>query len=634
MVVKMNELSKIKYKLFNILLASILGFSFSLAIVTSYGFEYNYLNIFLFIFIMNIFLSLIFYNKKTTAISLIIFLFLIIELFMYCLFRNELLFWTNLINSFMNSFLNSFYELVTNSLYPKNIFFQTIYIDLIYIVISIIIFIFAVKYFNFIILMSLVSIVYVVQWHLHRYHSKTAFLLSVGMIIIYYFKHIFIKYYRNNTNKKKIALFIISIIPLAALILFIVFQIPKPSITLDKWMNNTFGKKYYSMSVFDQENEYFSFFDTGFGNKGKLGGNANPDDTLVLKVKSNKRIYLRGNILDKYDGNSWVNSTNTSIPKTHDYSFIENTSLEEYNEVSFDLNMMNSCNKYLNLEFHIESINDELIVINNSSNLNDSPINLSENKFIDNNENLEIEYVDIITKTVFHTLKTNKYIFDKYNKAINIHDNSIISTDTFLTKGTSYIVKYFYINDNSLNVLLKNTSYNFYKSMYDYCNNSSESNEFKNFCVNNYVNITYLNKVSEIMYYKYLQLPEKLPQRVKELAVNITVDYNNLYDKIKAVESYLSTNYSYTLNTNNLPLDRDFVDYFLFEEKEGYCTYYASAMVILLRSIGIPARYIEGFMLPDNKENGNYYYVTNQNAHAWPEVYLDGYGQCHQAKKL
>jgi hypothetical protein len=67
------------------------------------------------------------------------------------------------------------------------------------------------------------------------------------------------------------------------------------------------------------------------------------------------------------------------------------------------------------------------------------------------------------------------------------------------------------------------------------------------------------------------------------------------------------------------------VDQFLFEEKEGYCTYFATSMVVLARSIGIPARYAEGFVLPTQKEGSNFV-VTNEHAHAWPELYFEGIG--------
>ncbi len=135
-----------------------------------------------------------------------------------------------------------------------------------------------------------------------------------------------------------------------------------------------------------------------------------------------------------------------------------------------------------------------------------------------------------------------------------------------------------------------------------------------------------LRNSSSGLYNRYLQLPADLPARVGELAHEITSSAKNDYDRTKALESYLSTNYMYTLEPGKVPNDRDLVDYFLFDHKQGYCTYYASAMTVLVRSIGIPARYVEGYVLPSRPTQDITYEVTNKQAHAWVEVYFEGFG--------
>ncbi|MCL2708341.1 MAG: transglutaminase-like domain-containing protein, partial [Defluviitaleaceae bacterium] len=96
------------------------------------------------------------------------------------------------------------------------------------------------------------------------------------------------------------------------------------------------------------------------------------------------------------------------------------------------------------------------------------------------------------------------------------------------------------------------------------------------------------------------------------------------YARVLAIEEYLSR-IPYTLTPPVVPEGADFVDYFLFEEPEGYCVYFASAMAVLLRSVGIPARYREGYLLPPERVNERYE-VSNEHAHAWAEAYLEGYG--------
>ena len=124
----------------------------------------------------------------------------------------------------------------------------------------------------------------------------------------------------------------------------------------------------------------------------------------------------------------------------------------------------------------------------------------------------------------------------------------------------------------------------------------------------------------------YFDLPHGLPIRVKKLAEDLTAEVEGDYNKIKAIEHYLRENHPYTLEGETLPVGMDFVDYFLFETKKGYCSYYASALAVLGRCIGIPTRYVEGFILPKEKNKEGIYEVAASNAHAWVEAYIEGHG--------
>ena len=99
---------------------------------------------------------------------------------------------------------------------------------------------------------------------------------------------------------------------------------------------------------------------------------------------------------------------------------------------------------------------------------------------------------------------------------------------------------------------------------------------------------------------------------------------DNRYDMAKAIESYLRENYIYTLSPGPVPAGRDFTEYFLFTGKGGYCTYYATAMTVMLRSLGIPARYVEGFITKEENKIGKIYSVLSKNSHAWVEVFFEG----------
>ena len=125
----------------------------------------------------------------------------------------------------------------------------------------------------------------------------------------------------------------------------------------------------------------------------------------------------------------------------------------------------------------------------------------------------------------------------------------------------------------------------------------------------------------------YLQLPDNLPTTVylhAQEAIGYQENTLNPYEKAQALERYLQENFTYALDVPYPPEDEDFVSFFL-EDGRGYCTYFASAMTLMARSLGLPARYVEGFALP-RAESIQDYAVTNRNAHAWTEVYFDSVG--------
>lgn len=122
----------------------------------------------------------------------------------------------------------------------------------------------------------------------------------------------------------------------------------------------------------------------------------------------------------------------------------------------------------------------------------------------------------------------------------------------------------------------------------------------------------------------YLQLPASVESRVYELARQIAASGENSFDRAAALCTYLQNAFTYTLNQSEPPLDRDFVSWFLFEEQRGYCTSFASSLTVMARAVGLPARYVEGYAAaPDNDGIAR---VTQQNAHAWTEIYFPGFG--------
>lgn len=123
---------------------------------------------------------------------------------------------------------------------------------------------------------------------------------------------------------------------------------------------------------------------------------------------------------------------------------------------------------------------------------------------------------------------------------------------------------------------------------------------------------------------QYLQLPQ-LPSRVTELARTVTAGAATPYDQAVALERFLRQ-YPYDLSVAPAPPKQDIVDYFLFDAKTGYCDYYASAMVVLARSLGLPARLAIGFATGDYDSEANAFLVHGDDAHSWPELYFPEIG--------
>jgi len=122
-----------------------------------------------------------------------------------------------------------------------------------------------------------------------------------------------------------------------------------------------------------------------------------------------------------------------------------------------------------------------------------------------------------------------------------------------------------------------------------------------------------------------LQLPDKLSPKILALAQQISAQAKTPYDKADAITKYLRTNITYSTTVDNPPPGHTALDWFLFDSKKGFCNYYASAEVILLRSVGIPARMVVGFAQGEFT-SPDLYVVRERNEHAWPEVYFPGVG--------
>jgi transglutaminase-like putative cysteine protease len=125
---------------------------------------------------------------------------------------------------------------------------------------------------------------------------------------------------------------------------------------------------------------------------------------------------------------------------------------------------------------------------------------------------------------------------------------------------------------------------------------------------------------------RYLQLPRTLPRRVVDEAHEVVSGQTSAFDKATAIEGFLRNNFTYSTHVASVPPDQDWVDYFLFNSKQGYCDYFATAMVVMLRVDGVPARVASGFAPGEFDPAAGVSMVRENHAHSWVEAYFTRFG--------
>jgi transglutaminase-like putative cysteine protease len=124
----------------------------------------------------------------------------------------------------------------------------------------------------------------------------------------------------------------------------------------------------------------------------------------------------------------------------------------------------------------------------------------------------------------------------------------------------------------------------------------------------------------------YLQLPAQLPSRVRARAQELVQGRTRPWEKASALCAFLQQSYTYNLDVGFYPEGADTVDHFLFEAREGYCEQFASALCVMARSVGLPARYVTGYLPGSYNPLSGFYEIKANDAHAWVEIFIPGAG--------
>lgn len=312
-----------------------------------------------------------------------------------------------------------------------------------------------------------------------------------------------------------------------------------------------------------EERRSFTIAANGWAShKELIGGNAYPSEGEVMKITGEPgEIYLRGAIRYVYNNNAWVDESNESkAGKIKRYMF---SGFEKLIYKSEYERAMDLDKKSSNAYFEDASFS-----------------------------------VEMLDDTSFWTLYTPSRVTDVHvNTDAFVYFNNVgeIFINRQMRQGDAFEIEYVRLNvkEEEIPEMIRSLE-------------KVKDDGYKNAFV--------LNK----------GLPEKIDGSVYETAYRITQNALSPYDKAAAIRDYLKMNGKYTLISDYPPEGKDAVSFFMNEGMEGYCVHFASAMTVMCRIVGLPARYVEGYLCTID-ENGEGI-VTGLDAHAWTEVYLNGYG--------
>jgi hypothetical protein len=206
-----------------------------------------------------------------------------------------------------------------------------------------------------------------------------------------------------------------------------------------------------------------------------------------------------------------------------------------------------------------------------------------------------------------------------------------IATDAIFVPGRALSVQGNFSGEGGNSLAAMNHSYILYDST------DTLKNPLRNYAVIRYAGLSRLPAAStaelraapkqypQNITATYLQLPPELDPRIAGLAKEITRGAQTPFDKAFRIENYLRSRFTYTLNLTGRP-SSDPLAHFLFETRAGHCEYFATAMAIMLRTLGIPSREVNGFLPGEYNDLGGDYIVRASDAHSWVEVYFPGLG--------
>lgn len=416
----------------------------------------------------------------------------------------------------------------------------------------------------------------------HIFPAKAVTALELFFLLLCAAEEVQLRWEKSGTTDRRGHL--VSIAPFLVAVGLITYFVPAPerpfdwSFAVRIWERATEGIKLTSRFFHQGEEDYAL---VGFAESGNFWGNLQKKDKNVLELTGRSEagpvIYLRGKVMDTFDGRNW-----TAV----------------YEETGRDT-MLDT----------LESL---------------SGVILQEPDFVRNyllRADIKCRYDEYNTKHFFVPLKMalGKEKIGEYSYVQR--GGNLAATET-LGYGAEYSVTFYRLNQGheevreSLRNLKEVTAevWEKVREQYDPAGRSSD-NTYEAFQ-------EYRERIRKY-YLPETEISETIASYLEKLFDGAESDF----DKLDRLERMLSA-YNYSVSPGKLPEEIDdpaeFLDYFMLELREGYCSHFATAFVLLARSQGIPARYVQGFYVP--KGDAGTITVTTSMAHAWPEAYLEGYG--------
>ncbi|HEX3037458.1 MAG TPA: transglutaminaseTgpA domain-containing protein [Oscillospiraceae bacterium] len=390
-----------------------------------------------------------------------------------------------------------------------------------------------------------------------------------------------------------------SMIAVALCFALILCIFPQSTYVRDPGANEARNK----LQNFVEQSSLFSSWQTGGINGGNLksSGDLTFTGETVLRIKTDdtKPLYLRAFAGSTYTGDKW-----------------EPISDEIYNQHSSAFSTLNG--KSLNPQNMTAKYFELCSLVDSHTNLNASKAaSLNQYSITVQNVHANKHYV----YAPYGLITTPANLPD----TVFANDGYIKADSWFGISDYSMKAYYPYTVNSGLNFRSANLQ-SYYKA--DYRKQLQPAITERVSWAEDYINDE--NAYRNFLYDYNTALPDDIKQKVIKLCQDNHFSSDNLDAEINAVQTYLATNCQYTLSPGKTPANRDFVDYFLFENRKGYCVHFATAATILLRAMGIPARYVEGYVANANDlaalDSDGYTNIKDSRAHAWTEVYIPVYG--------